>query len=188
MTISSTTFRERRARNAKILAQYSVKIADGADSRYRTVREGQGKSVFTVGYERRTGEDLISALKDAGITILVDVRDRPFSRKPDFREKALRVLCSEANIEYQSWTDLGSTEEQRDKLKATGDFSQFEAAFRKHAERKLTAPIGKLARLIQATSASVALLCYERCHDECHRSILGEMLADNHGIGVVAIC
>ena len=172
MTAFSTTFRERRARAAKLLESYAVKTTENANGRYRVIHEGAAKTVYTIGYERREGEDLISDLRDAGVTILIDVRDRPFSRKPDFREKALRSLCEEAGIDYQSWRDLGSTEGQREKLKDTGDFAKFEKSFRAYATKELTEPIARLASLISKTRSSVALMCYERCHGECHRSIL----------------
>lgn len=187
MSTFSTTFRERRNRNAKVFEQYGVKVAETADARYRIVHAGAGKTVFTIGYERRTGDDLIADLRDAGVSILIDVRDRPFSRKPDFRERALRRLCEDAKIDYQSWRELGSTEDQREKLKATGDFPKFAASFRSYAERNLATSLDRLAKLINDSPRSIALLCYERCHDECHRSILAKLLVEQHDVGVTAI-
>jgi uncharacterized protein (DUF488 family) len=38
-----------------------------------------------------------------------------------------------------------------------------------------------------AKSKSTALLCYERLHEDCHRSIVADMLADLLDAGIVAI-
>jgi uncharacterized protein (DUF488 family) len=174
----------RRESNAKALAAFGI-VASGASHIYKVVREGGSVTVFTVGYEGRTGEDLIAILRDAGIEHLADIRDKPVSRKPDFRAKALMALCEDAGIEYGAWPDLGSTEGQRDRLQTTGDIDHFHKTFRAYAKRYLDEPVEKLARL--AKRKSVALLCYERAHDDCHRSTIADLLADRLKAGVTAI-
>lgn len=176
----------RRIHNNKALAAFGVhsdRSDDGAV--YRTVRNGEGVEIFTIGYERRDGEGLISALRDAGVDALVDVRERPMSRKPDFRGKALRSLCEEAGIQYHSMPALGSTGELRDQLRETGDFNRFRRRFTSLARRKMKEPLEELENLAQ--QYSIALLCYERCHEECHRSVLAELVADSTDATIVAI-
>lgn len=141
--------------------------------------------IFTIGYERRDGEELISILIDLGIDYLADIRDKPMSRKPDFRGTALRARCEAAGIEYGGWSTLGSTEKQRDRLHATGDLKGFHRSFKKYTVEHLEQPIEELAEV--ARSKSVALLCYERSHEECHRMVISEALADKLGAGITAI-
>lgn len=176
----------RDAANRKALAAFGVQ-ANGAGSGgvYRTIRHGDTTTVFTIGYEKRTGEELIAMLRDAGVQHLADIRDKPVSRKPDFRESALREFCAEAKIEYGAWSSLGSTEDQRERLHATGDLKKFHGEFRKHAQRALQDPLDQLAKVVQ--SKSVALLCYERSHDDCHRSTVADLLAERLNATVVAI-
>lgn len=118
-------------------------------------------------------------------TSLVDVRDRRVSRKPDFRRTALEGVCGEAGIKYESWPDLGSTDHQRVQLRKSGDLSEFRKRFRDLASRRRSKVLDQLAKKIRGKS--VALLCYERCHDECPRSIVADLLADRTGGPVVAI-
>lgn len=176
----------RRSANAKGLAAFGVTAALGkTSSLYRTIREGGPVTIFTVGYERRTGEDMIAALRDAGVEYLADIRDKPVSRKPDFRAAALQAFCEDARIEYGGWSKLGSTEHQRERLHETGDLARFHKAFRGHAIKELDADIERLARV--AKRKIVALMCYERAHDECHRSVVADLVAEKLGAGITAI-
>lgn len=178
--------KSRRLANSTALAAFGVDATEevGA-SRYRTIREGSGPSIFTIGYERRDGEDLVSALLDAGVDTLIDVRERPFSRKPDFRERALRASCEDAGIKYESWTRLGSTAHQRDELKDTGDLSGFMRKFRAFARRGRHEEIVELAN--ESFDRTIALICYEREHEECHRCVVAELLADVNDASITAI-
>lgn len=176
----------RRKANSKALSAFGVDANQNPESAlYKEIRSGSGPTIFTVGYERRDGEDLISALIDAGVDTLIDVRERPFSRKPDFRRGPLEAICEEAGIDYQSWTRLGSTQHQRENLKSSGDFSEFRRRFKSFAKRGREEDIVELAKY--CNGRSVALICYERCHDECHRSVLAELVAEINDATITAI-
>ena len=176
----------RRADNAAGIAAFGVSVSDHGVGRYRVIREGGRVSVFTIGYERRDGDELFSMLRDAGVDHLADIRDRPMSRKPDFRAKALRARCDDAGIEYGAWTDLGSTEAQRERLHETGDLQHFHKVFRAYARRSLGESLDRLAGV--AKRKKIALLCYERVHEECHRSVVADLVADRLNAGITAIC
>lgn len=185
MTLSGE-FRARRVANAKAIAALGVSVDGGeAGTCYRTVRPGRKTTLYTIGYERRDGEGLMAALLDAGVTHLADVRDKPMSRKPDFRGKALRSFCENAGIEYGAWSELGSTEEQRQRLHETGDLVQFHKHFRAYSLKSLNQPIARLAEIVK--QKNVALMCYERAHEECHRSVVADLIANLLDAEVVAI-
>ena len=186
MTHSSKTAIDRQAQNAQALAAFGIVRSNGGTAPcLRSVHEGSGPTVFTVGYERRNGEDLIASLLNAGVEVLVDVRQKAMSRKPDFRGRALQALCEEAGVTYAAMPELGSTEAQRARLKDTGDFTTFRKRFRDYAKRSKQAPLEKLGQL--AVGQPIALLCYERSHEECHRSILADLLVEKIDATVVAI-
>lgn len=181
---------KRRSRNAAAIGRaFGISVAappaTGRSTNYRTVREGGATTIFTIGYEKRDGDGLISLLIDAGIELLADIREKPMSRVPDFRAAALRGLCENAGIEYRSWPELGSTEKLRENLKATGDFKRFESGFRGHVLRCGQHALKELA--MAAKKKPTALLCYERLHEECHRSTVAELLADILDAGIVAM-
>ncbi|MEM6460044.1 MAG: DUF488 domain-containing protein [Planctomycetota bacterium] len=179
----------RRKGSAQGLAAFGIDAeqpveADGL----RTIREssrGEGPTIFTVGYERRDGEDLIGRLLDAGVETLIDVRQRAMSRKPDFRSKALEVRCEAASIEYVAMSDLGSTANLRDELHANGDLGAFHEAFRTYAENELGEGLERLRALSETTVA--CLICYERRHEECHRATVADLVAEMNDASIVAI-
>jgi uncharacterized protein (DUF488 family) len=173
---------QRRVAIAKKFAGLGVATAGAG---VRVVREGSRVTVYTVGYEKRDGKGLINALRDQGVKALADVRERPMSRKPDFRAAALRTFCERVGIEYQPWPMLGSTVEQRDELQASGDFQQFERQFRSHAAKSMKADLAKLAETV--TRVPTALMCYERLHEECHRSVIADLVAESINATVAAI-
>lgn len=185
-TLFGEGFAKRRDANGAALSAFGMAQPQAlAASSYREVRPGSGPVIFTIGYEKRDSDGLISCLRDAGVDVLVDVRERPFSRKVDFRRGPLQAACEQAGIEYEAWTALGSTGHQRDALRESGDFSVFRKRFRELVKRGRTEEIEALAEL--ASNRQVALICYERCHDECHRSIVAEFVAALIDGAIVAI-
>ena len=176
----------KRRRNASDLAAFGIDATASVDEqRFRQVREGDGPTIFTIGYERRDGEELVSLLLDAGVDTLVDVRERAMSRRADFRGKALRARCEEAGIAYLPMQQLGSTDQMRDELKGSRDYDAFHRTFRAYAERELEEPLLRLAD--EARQRTVCLICYERAHEECHRSTVADLVADAANASITAI-
>jgi uncharacterized protein (DUF488 family) len=184
MRLSGNAIEERRASNARALAAFGTKVTERGES-IRTIREGTGVTIYTIGYERRDGESLMNILRDQGIKMLADVRERAMSRKPDFRAAALKAFCDDAGIEYQPWPCLGSTSEQRDELQTSGDFQAFSRRFRAHALRTMALHLDRLAESVK--KKPTALLCYERLHEECHRSIIADLVASRLNSSIVAL-
>ena len=61
----------------------------------------------------------------------------------------------------------------------------FRKRFRELVRRSRMDEIEELAEL--AERKTIALLCYERCHDECHRSIVAEFVAEINDASIAAI-
>lgn len=173
----------RRSANARGLAAFGA--VSQSNAIHRVVLEGDGPDVFTIGYERRDLDSFFSPLIDMGVELVLDVRDRPMSRNPDFRTKALASACNAWGLEYESRTMLGSTDHQRDTLRQSQDFGHFRRRYRDLMQRSRIDQIDALVSLV--TNRVVAMVCYERCHDECHRSILAELLHDRIDANVIAI-
>lgn len=178
--------RDRRIANARGLAAFGIADPETAPcSLSRTVRSGKAETIYTIGYEKKSGDDLIRELLASGVEVLADIRERPMSRLPDFRAASLAMACTTAGIRYQGWACLGSTQTQRDELAETGDIAQFHRVFRSYAKRQMKADIVRLATVSQ--EKVVALLCYERRHEDCHRSVIADLVADVMGASVIAI-
>jgi uncharacterized protein (DUF488 family) len=134
----------------------------------------------TIGYEGASVAEFIAALKAAGTTLLLDVRELPISRKPGFAKAALRDALAEAGIEYRHERALGSPKDVRHRLRADGDVARYWRDFNAH----LATQQGLLDELAATLSGSVALLCYERDPAQCHRSAVAAELARRTALAV----
>lgn len=130
------------------------------------------KGLFTIGYENATLVDFIATLHAARVTLLLDVREFPLSRKKGFSKRALSEAVQAAGIAYRHERDLGSPKTLRQQLHSDGDYAQFFSSFSKYL--KLQAPL--LAELAADLEGKVALMCFERDPATCHRSIVAKQL------------
>jgi uncharacterized protein (DUF488 family) len=64
-------------------------------------------TLFTVGYQGHTIETFLDLLLAYGITHIIDVRQLPFSRKPDFSKKRLTAHLAAVGIGYTHLVQLG---------------------------------------------------------------------------------
>ena len=133
-----------------------------------------GATLFTVGYEGLTVEGLIQALKENGVSRLVDVRESPRSRKAGFSSRKLESHLEGNGIQYIHIRDLGSPKNLRDNYRMDGDFRSFSLEF----ERLLASRTNEMERVARlASEKTTALMCYEADHSTCHRSIIANRLA-----------
>lgn len=65
-------------------------------------------TLFTIGYQGATVERLVETLAAADVSILIDTRETPMSRRPEFRRKALEASLLDAGIRYVSVPALGA--------------------------------------------------------------------------------
>jgi len=131
-------------------------------------------TIFTIGYEQATQDAVLSALREAGIEMLADIRYLPLSRRPGFSKTSLRAAVEEARIAYRHFRDLGTPAEGREAARR-GDHAGLARAYAGQLE--LPEAIKQMAELrALAEERSVCLLCYERDPAACHRSLLFDVL------------
>lgn len=139
--------------------------------------------IATIGYEKSTPEDFVATLEARNIEVLVDIRDRPQSRRPGFSKTALSTAVNQAGIDYIHVKALGDPKEGRDAARA-GKMNKFRAIF----ENVLagTSAQSALADLEQlARSKRICLMCYERDHHACHRKIVSDHLENSLGLKTI---
>jgi Domain of unknown function DUF488 len=141
-------------------------------------RPAQG-ALFTIGYEGRSGAEVVAVLRKAKVSVLVDVRAVPMSRKPDFRRKAWTAILAKAGIEYYSCTALGTPRPLRDRLAEDRDYQAFFRDYRRHM-RKQREPMYDLTALLQRRR--IALMCFEADAMTCHRSAIADWLGGLCGL------
>jgi uncharacterized protein (DUF488 family) len=138
--------------------------------------------LFTIGYEKARLADVIAALKSAGVATLIDVRDRPQSRRPGFSKNQLAAGLAEAGISYVGLKALGTPPEGREANRKR----QWERFWRIVDEKLATAEAEHALEEAGAIASKTptCLLCYEANPGICHRSRVADMLAARHGFDV----
>lgn len=126
------------------------------------------RRVFTIGYEGASLADFIATLDLAGVDVLLDVREIPISRRRGFSKSALSEALTEAGIDYRHEKQLGSPAVIRHRLHEDGDYTAFFRDFRRY----LKTQGALLAQLAEDLTGNVALMCYERDPQTCHRSVV----------------
>jgi uncharacterized protein (DUF488 family) len=128
----------------------------------------------TIGYEGSDIADFISVLKFSQVDVLVDIRDVPSSRKKGFSKNSLREGVASVGIEYIHMKALGDPKAGRTAARA-GEMVKFRKIFCEHiSTTEANESLKVLANL--AREKNVCLLCFERDHKACHRSIVVEKL------------
>ena len=129
---------------------------------------------MTIGYEGADLEDFIATLKFAGVLSVIDVRELPLSRKKGFSKNALKLAVETAGMSYFHVRQLGDPKPGRDAARS-GDLKSFRRIFSTHMQQPESREA--LDNLLPVVSAGGAcLLCFERCHSVCHRSIVADEL------------
>jgi uncharacterized protein (DUF488 family) len=143
-------------------------------------RTSEGLRILTIGYEGSSLECFLQTLKAAGVSLLLDVRELPLSRRKGFSKTQLSQALAEAGIDYQHERAFGAPRHIRHRLRADGDLARYFADFREY----LVTQRATLDLLARTAHGVVALLCYERNPAECHRSVVAAALARRTGTTV----
>jgi uncharacterized protein (DUF488 family) len=131
-------------------------------------------ALWTIGYEKASLSEVIAALKDARIDIVLDVRELPNSRRAGFSKNMLAASLEEAGIAYRHIKALGTPKAGRDAAKA-GDIATMRAIMNVKLD-------GEEAQAALADAADTArekracLLCLEHNWRACHRALVAERL------------
>jgi uncharacterized protein (DUF488 family) len=139
-------------------------------------------TLYTIGYEKTLLKDVISTLAAARVATLIDVRDRPISRRPGFSKRQLAAALEEAQMRYVHLQALGTPPEGR----LAGRRREWDR-FWGIVEEKLARPEAELAlqeagEIVEAVPS--CLLCYEADWQICHRRRVAEILMQRHGFAV----
>ncbi len=135
--------------------------------------------LLTIGYEGCVIGDVLATLREANVSLLIDVRAVAASRKPGFSKRQLATGLDEVGIRYLHLQRLGTPKPGRDAVRS-GHPERMVPIFNAHMET----PEAQLA-LAEAkaltTETRCCLLCFERDHRHCHRQLVAEMIAAETG-------
>jgi uncharacterized protein (DUF488 family) len=154
-------------------------------------------AVATIGVYGFERDSFLTALRDAEVRLVLDVRQRRGVRGPQYawaNSRRLQDALAEAGIGYRHHRELAPTTELRqlqyreDERQGVGKRNRSELApeyrrryLREILDRVDLAPV--VAELPPRRRG--ALLCVERDPEACHRSLIAERLAAECGVSVV---
>jgi uncharacterized protein (DUF488 family) len=142
---------------------------------------GQGV-LFSIGYEKARQADLVATLKAAGVETLIDVRDRPISRRPGFSKTQLAVALEDAGIRYVGLRALGTPPEGREANHKRQWERFWSIVDAKLATAEAEHALYEAAAIVSASPS--CLLCYCGNPHICHRSRIADILAARHGFAI----
>ncbi len=153
-------------------------IADIADALGLTIGgllPARPSRVTSIGYQGYDIGAFVEGVKVAGIDLVADERLTPLSRKQGFSKRGLSKALEEVGVRYEHLRPLGNAKENRP-LFAGSDLEVGRARYR--ASLQTTEARAALKQLTSwRQDHHVALLCFERDEERCHRSVVLEELA-----------
>lgn len=142
------------------------------------------RNLFTVGYEGTNINGFIANLLTNSVDCVLDVRQRPLSRKPGFSKNELAQRLNSSKIQYVHLPDLGTPKPIRQKLKSTRDYSTF---FKKMNAYLATRKDAMETAYKYAMNNTSCLMCFERLADQCHRKLVAKKIKQRNGNGLQII-
>ena len=136
--------------------------------------------VCTIGYERSSLEGYLNRLLQAGVTLLCDVRRNPLSRKYGFSKSTLSKACEGVGIRYEHLPELGIASDERQELRTQADYDALFAAYERETLPRQTEALKQIEAWVQS-GQKVALTCFEKLPEQCHRHCVAEALARTFG-------
>jgi hypothetical protein len=145
----------------------------------------QPAGIVTIGYEGRSIESYLNELLRNGATLLCDVRRNPLSRKYGFSKSTLTHACERVGIRYEHLPELGIAPEKRHEAHTEADYDALFAEYERESLPLQRATLEKIRRWVTA-GERVALTCFEREPQRCHRHCVAEALERIGGADLIA--
>ena len=138
--------------------------------------------LFTIGYEKAIQAEVLAALELARVAVLIDVRDRPQSRRAGFSKRQLQAAIEESGRRYVHLKALGTPPEGREANRRRQWSRFWPIVEAKLATSEAALDLARAAAL--AAEAPCCLLCYEADWRICHRRRVAELLSERQGFEV----
>ena len=134
-------------------------------------------NLYTLGYQGADLASYLGALVDAGIGVLVDVRQTAWSYKRDFCKTALKNGLASVGIEYIHLSSAGNPKENRRSAVSVAECLE---RFRTYldTDRSGVHDLLKVIESVRPGGKGICLTCFEQNPAECHRTILIEVLKE----------
>ena len=138
-------------------------------------------TVYSVGHSNLTFDRFVAALRQFGVTTVVDVRSAPYSRwSPQFNREELAATLPREGIAYRYAGESLGGRPKDPAMYREGVIPEERLEFLEQVDYPLVARqpwfVAGLERLLDlASSQTVAMMCSEEDPASCHRHHLVEM-------------
>ena len=142
------------------------------------------KRIYTIGHSTRTLAELVSLLREHGVTRLADIRRYPGSRRhPHFAGESLQQTLPQHGIEYHHFESLGG---RRRASKSSKNAAWENEQFRGYADHMSSEEFQQTVDRLTDTEMPTAYMCAEAVPWRCHRNLLSDELV-RRGVEVIHI-
>lgn len=138
-------------------------------------------TLFTIGYEGHSLEEYLNILLIYGVKTLCDVRKNAYSQKYGFSKAQLQPACEGVGIKYIHIPELGIESSQRQELNTQADYDFLFENYRKTVLARSDEQLERIVKLIDSDER-VALTCFEKDVNQCHRTQIARKLMSRPGI------
>lgn len=141
--------------------------------------------IVGLGYEGWSIEEFLDDLSIKRVSLVVDVRLTPLSRKKGFSKRGLSAVLADQGVGYEHHPALGNPKWNRAGF--AGPIHDLETARRVFAERlQDSEAIHSLDSVAdRAKYELVGIMCFERDQQRCHRSVIIDHLAARASLAIV---
>ena len=134
---------------------------------WNEARSIESADFYTIGYEGRTTDDLVSALLKAEVRTLVDIRFTPLSMyRPDLSKSNFQRRIESAGMSYLHSPECGVPKDIRAKAIATGTRETIWAWYDSTVVSRL---FDFNLHWFLNLEHPIAMMCVEHDPEECHR-------------------
>lgn len=133
--------------------------------------DSQRLKLYTLGYQGVDVNVYVQKLKAAGVGIVADVRETPWSHKRGFCKNILSGELSKSGIEYVHVKSAGNPKANR---RTAPDLAEClrRYKFYLHENPAGVTDLIEVVRTAASRKRTVCLICFEKDVNDCHRSIL----------------
>lgn len=136
--------------------------------------------LFTIGYEGISLETYINKLIINDVKVLCDVRKNSYSMKYGFCKSQLSNACAGVGIKFVHIPEVGIQSEKRQELNTQADYDKLFDDYTKTVLASETEKQNEIMQLLK-NEERIALTCFEKNINQCHRKHLANSIADLKG-------
>ena len=139
-----------------------------------------GARLFTIGYEGKSIDFYLNELIERKISLLCDIRKNPVSMKYGFSKRQLQKFCEKVEIAYEHISEFGIESAKRQSLNNPEDYKTLFAEYDKQLPQKKK--IFKQVAALLRRHKCIALTCFEKEPQYCHRHLVSNYLQQHEGV------